>query len=425
MSFHFILIFEELKDKLGDLQLEKEKEKESRAPLNHSYDSALGTDFSDSETETVEIELDWSNCSMDFGFSLAGGKCRPVYNNDYGLYVVSVTRGGPADGKLKINDCLLKVGTLSCTAADSDSVLNLLRSTKRPISLTVKRRRCLYQGLYSVKLPLGCGVSHGLTLENGIYIRSITPGSMAARESTLKAGDRLCSINGRIFDSMNSFIEVFILVIATCPIQRKLNFYEQVCRILDESFGQNDGPIITVARGSLSSTMFPVSLPSLGSPSSNSSAHNVTEEEGQVDVLGKGNGHFSTARRHQGSKHSKGSSLSSNAPSNVSSAGSIASAGLVVWDMFRETLGRTRRPHGKEKSNHLTNDGKRSISTTSNSPTASATDREAAAIAILEDVIDHYNPLTITNNDASCSGIHKVRLLFISLKQYSNFMMSF
>lgn len=198
-------------------------------------------------------------------------------------------------------------------------------------------------------------------------------------------------------------------------------FFEQVCRILDESFSQNDGPTITVARGSLSSTVFPVSLPSLGSPSSNSSAHNITEEEGQVDVQGKGNGHFSIARRHQGSKHSKGSSLSSNAPSNVSSAGSIASAGLVVWDMFRETLGRTRRPHSKEKNNHHTDDGKRSTSTTSNSPTASATDREAAAIAILEDVIDHYNPLTITSNDASsCSGSHKVGLRLISfLKQFS------
>jgi C-terminal processing protease CtpA/Prc len=221
MTWYYQLFLLELKDKLGDLQLEKEKEKEkeSRAPLNHSYDSALGTDFSDGDTETVEIELDWSNCLMDFGFSLAGGKCRPVYNNDYGLYVVSIARGGPADGKLKINDCLLKVGTLSCTAADSDSVLNLLRSTKMPVSLTVKRRRCLYQGLYSVKLPLGCGVSHGLTLENGIYIRSVTPGSIAARESTLKAGDRLCSINGRILDSMTSFIEVISFLFSLSHFQ--------------------------------------------------------------------------------------------------------------------------------------------------------------------------------------------------------------
>lgn len=163
--------------------------------------------------------------------------------------------------------------------------------------------------------------------------------------------------------------------------------------------------------------MFPVSLPSLGSPSNNSSAHNITEEESQIDVQiqNKSDAHFSSARRHQGSKHSKGSSLSSNAPSSVSSAGSIASAGLVVWDMVRETLGRPRRPHNKDKNNHHNaDDGKCSISSTSNSPgtvSGQSTDREAAAIAVLEDVIDHFNPIKTSNNfdGASSVGNHKVR----------------
>ena len=191
------------------------------------------------------------------------------------------------------------------------------------------------------------------------------------------------------------------------------NINEQVCRILDESFSQSDGPTITVARGSISN-IFPVSLRSLGSPSSNSSAHNITEEESQGDVQipGKVDGHFTRLTRHHGSKHSKGSSLSSNTPSNMSSANSITSAGLVVWDMVRETLSRTRRPHSKDKNNHHIDDGKRSISTTSSSPTASANDREAAAIAILENVIDHFNPLPTAsnNNDAAAnSGTHKVR----------------
>lgn len=208
-----LYLFLELKEKLGDIQLEKEKdkEKETRAPLNHSYDSALGTDFSDGDTDTLDIELDWSGCLMGFGFSLAGGKSRPVYNNDYGLYVVSIARGGPAEGKLKINDCLIKIGTRNCTAVDCDSVLNLLRSAKLPVVLTVKRRRCFYQGLYSVKLTSGCDLSHGLSLENGIYIRSVTPGSIVARESSLKAGDRLCSINGKILDPTTSSTEVIFL----------------------------------------------------------------------------------------------------------------------------------------------------------------------------------------------------------------------
>lgn len=170
----------------------------------------MGTDFSDGELETIEVDLDLSGCLIDFGFSLAGGKSHPIHTNDHGLYVVSVTRGGPADGKLKINDCLVKVGPLSCTAVDPDSIFSLLRSTKMPALLTIKRRRCLYQGLYSVKLPLGRSSDGccGLTLENGIYIRSITSGSLAARESLLKVGDRLCSINGRIIDSVTNIIDV-------------------------------------------------------------------------------------------------------------------------------------------------------------------------------------------------------------------------
>lgn len=215
VSLHFQFIYlVDLKEKLGEIQLEKEKEKEkeNRAPLNHSYDSALGTDFSDVECETVEVELDWSGCTMDLGFSLAGGKTRPVYHNDYGLYVVSVTQGGPGDGKLKVNDCLVKVGSLSCTAADSDSVMNLLRSTKMPVGLTVKRRRFLHQGLYSVKLPSQNDISHGFSLETGIFIRSIESGSSVARKTLLRPGDRLCNVNGRILDSSTSLVEVSLLL---------------------------------------------------------------------------------------------------------------------------------------------------------------------------------------------------------------------
>lgn len=202
-----LLLFfvKELKERFGELQLEKEKD--HRPPHNHSYDSALGTDLSDSETEVVEIAFDWWNSSSGFGFSLAGGKSHPLYANDPGLYVVSVTRGGPAEGKLKINDCLVKVGNVNCGSADCDAIWNLLRASKIPLILTLKRRRSCH-GLYSVKLYLGRGVPHGLVLENGIYIRSIAPGSVAARESTLKSGDRVYGINGRPVDSLTSLNDV-------------------------------------------------------------------------------------------------------------------------------------------------------------------------------------------------------------------------
>lgn len=193
--------------------MEKEKEKGNRAPHNHSYDSALGPDISDVEAELIEVELDWSNGPTDFGFALAGGKSNPVSSGDPGLYVVSVARGGPADGKLKVNDCLVKVSNVNCAVADTEAFWNLLRSSKLPVCLTVKRRRSVNHGLYTVKLHLGSGMPHGLTLENGIYIRSIAPGSVAARETSLKSGDRICSINSRPVDSLTSLNEVCLVVV--------------------------------------------------------------------------------------------------------------------------------------------------------------------------------------------------------------------
>lgn len=199
--------------------------------------------------------------------------------------------------------------------------------------------------------------------------------------------------------------------------------------MLEENVVDGDGTVITVVRGSLPSTGFPVSLPSLESPSSNSSRQNITEEEGQMDVQnhGKADNHFSIARRHQDSKHSKDSSLSSNAPSNVSSAGSIASAGLVVWDIFRETLGRPRRHQSKDKGNHIhLEDGKRPISVNS----SNSTEREAAAIAVLENVLDNFNSVSKSKNSESClnsvQGSHKVILVAtsvgISVRRFFSFL---
>lgn len=198
--------------------------------------------------------------------------------------------------------------------------------------------------------------------------------------------------------------------------------------MLNDSFGQNDEPTISVLRGSPTSSLFPVSLPSLGSPSCSSSVNNVTEEDSSIDCNSRNkiDSHFSIGRRH-GSKHSKNSPTSSNAPSNGSSAGSIASAGLVVWDMFRETLSRTKRAQNKDKSSHI-EDGKGSMRTSMESPAIKtlSPEREAAAIAVLEDVIDRFNPVTSNSNsdDATNLGTHKVlfviKHIFMQLIMFSD-----
>ena len=39
------------------------------------------------------------------------------------------------------------------------------------------------------------GKHHGLTVESGVYISRITPGSVAAREGSIAVGDRLLSVS--------------------------------------------------------------------------------------------------------------------------------------------------------------------------------------------------------------------------------------
>lgn len=196
--------YSDLREKFGEIQIEKESEKQARPPLNHSYDSALGPDVSDSDMEVVEVEMDL-NTHLDYGFSLAGANGRSLINNDQGLYVTAVTPGGPADGKLFVNDNLVKIGGISCS--DTETVWNVIRTAKSPVTLTLRRRKSMIPQFYSVRLMCGSSESHGIVLEHAVVVRSIAPGSVAARQGLLK-GDRLCSVNGTAISSMNSLDQV-------------------------------------------------------------------------------------------------------------------------------------------------------------------------------------------------------------------------
>ena len=164
---------------------------------------------------------------------------------------------------------------------------------------------------------------------------------------------------------------------------------------MDDNFGHNEGPVLTVVRGSPSPAGFPASLPSLGSPSSgSSSAHNMTEEDG---AGGHHHHHHHHVDSHYSTSVRQGSKLSKAGSSNVvsSSASSTTSAGLGVWEIVRERF-RSRRPHSKERVDGHALDGaghrqQQSDSETCSSSQSTNADREAAVIAVLESVIDGHN----------------------------------
>merc|ERR1711994_977793 len=77
------------------------------------------------------------------------------------------------------------------------------------VSLVVRRRRAGKR--YQALLHLGAGTQrgagsgdHGITLDSGIYISRISPGSVSARESGIAVGDRVLSINEAHLDHVRS-----------------------------------------------------------------------------------------------------------------------------------------------------------------------------------------------------------------------------
>lgn len=207
----------ELKEKI-EAQLEKESRMKQLNSVgnNHSRDSAIDTDLQEWETEVKEIHLRYEG---DFGFDISGGKedMQAEPSVAY-FYVSSILKGGTADGKLLVNDIILKVNGLDVAGMDKRALCDTVQNSKGSLTLVVKRRRAMSsRGVIVLSLNLSSSHEHGITLENGLYITRIGPGSVAAREGTLAVGDRILSINGKPVEDLRKAMEC--LDNADSPIQ--------------------------------------------------------------------------------------------------------------------------------------------------------------------------------------------------------------
>nr|CAD7404625.1 unnamed protein product [Timema cristinae] len=190
-------------------KMEAEQEKETRIQQfhadghNHSHDSAIDADLQEWETEILDIDLSGLASDDNLGFILVGGRDDPQYPNDSGIYVSSISKGSVAEGKLKVNDCISRVNNLDCSNVSKRMVLETVRSGGGVANMVVRRRRMGGRCLYTTQLRLNVN-EHGLSLETGIYICKITPGSLAAKEGNLAVGDRVISVNNKTMDGLKS-----------------------------------------------------------------------------------------------------------------------------------------------------------------------------------------------------------------------------
>ncbi|XP_030835253.1 disks large homolog 5 isoform X2 [Strongylocentrotus purpuratus] len=183
----------------------QQEEKEARmrqliAP--RSRDSAIDADSQEWQMEMVELETVKDDGDMTMlGFDIGDCNKDHQFPDDCSVVITKVDKGSIADGRLKVNDCVVRVNNVDLTnGGDCSIAVQAVKNNRGVLNLVVKRRRPSNVRHHPVKLFYG-GKEHGLVLDNGIFISRIVPGSAAAKEGSLLPGDRILYIDGYLVEN--------------------------------------------------------------------------------------------------------------------------------------------------------------------------------------------------------------------------------
>ncbi|XP_028323991.1 disks large homolog 5a isoform X2 [Gouania willdenowi] len=191
----------ELKEKM-ESQLEKEA-RFCQLMAHSSHDSAIDTDSLEWETEVVEFEKDRDDMDLKaLGFDIAEGVNDPYLPGDCGIFVTRVDKGSVADGRLRVNDWLLKINDIDITNKDRKQVVKAVLNGGGLINMVVRRRKSLGGRLITpVHINLMGHKDCGIGLESGVFVTAVIQGSPAAMEGSLTVGDQQIAINGIALDN--------------------------------------------------------------------------------------------------------------------------------------------------------------------------------------------------------------------------------
>ncbi|KAM5236965.1 disks large homolog 5 isoform 1-T1 [Ctenodactylus gundi] len=197
-------ISRELKELKEQMESQLEKEARFRQLMAHSsHDSAIDTDSMEWETEVVEFERETEDIDLKaLGFDMAEGVNEPCFPGDCGIFVTKVDKGSIADGRLRVNDWLLRINDVDLINKDKKQAIRALLNGEGAINMVVRRRKSLGG---KVVTPLHINLTghkdSGISLESGVYAAAVVPGSPAAKEGSLAVGDRIVAINGIALDN--------------------------------------------------------------------------------------------------------------------------------------------------------------------------------------------------------------------------------
>ncbi|KAL0177601.1 hypothetical protein M9458_026495, partial [Cirrhinus mrigala] len=77
------------------------------------------------------------------GFDIAEGVNDPYLPGDCGIFVTRVDKGSIADGRLRVNDWLLKINDVDLTNKDRKQVIKAVLNGGGLINMVVRRRKSL------------------------------------------------------------------------------------------------------------------------------------------------------------------------------------------------------------------------------------------------------------------------------------------
>ncbi|CAN9506414.1 unnamed protein product [Ophioblennius macclurei] len=245
-------------DGLGSPNQAAENEQDDDDEEEEEVEDAVGTPQHHHRIEELEDSRHQVNSSQvkhtlnilrqtgGLGISIAGGKgSTPYKGDDEGIFISRVSEEGPAArAGVKVGDKLLEVNGVDLHEAEHHTAVEALRSSGASVSMTVLRERMVEPENAITTTPLrpeddyfprerrssgiafnvegspsgprqrfstclirndkglgfsiagGKGSTPYRTGDTGIYISRIADGGAAHRDSTLRVGDRVISING-------------------------------------------------------------------------------------------------------------------------------------------------------------------------------------------------------------------------------------
>nr|XP_034328877.1 disks large homolog 1 isoform X6 [Crassostrea gigas] len=164
------------------------------------------------EWEYETIPLFRGNTGL--GFSIAGGADNPHIGEDPSIFITKIIPGGAAaeDGRLKINDIIVKVNEVDVSEATHSEAVDALKQAGTRVVLHVKRLKAPTENVLEIQLiksnkGLGFSIAGGIGNQhipgdNGIFVTKIIEGGAAEQDGRLAVGDRLIAVNEANLDNV-------------------------------------------------------------------------------------------------------------------------------------------------------------------------------------------------------------------------------